>query len=42
MTHLQRAKPTWSENPAGLLQVAKDGRTSWDVLQGDVGEDVVD
>jgi hypothetical protein len=42
MAHLQRAKPTWSQHAAGLLQVAKDRRTRWDVLQSDVGEDVVD
>jgi hypothetical protein len=42
MAHLQRAKATWSQHAAGLLQVAKDRRTRWDVLQSDVGEDVVD
>jgi hypothetical protein len=42
MAHLQRTKPTWPQHTAGLLQVAKDRRTRWDVLQGDVGEDVID
>jgi hypothetical protein len=39
--HLQRTLPAGPQHPTRVLEVAQDRRPVRDVLQGDVGEDVI-
>jgi hypothetical protein len=41
MAHLQRALPTGPQHPTGVLDIAQDRRPVREVLQGDIGEDVI-
>ena len=41
MAHLQRALPAGSQHPTRVLDVAQDRRPVREVLEGDVGKDVI-